>query len=445
MSIQNCKLKGQAREIVENVRQYFERQCGSVTKSIELTAEATKISTATVYRIKKEKIQHSADNPGKLLSTPDKKRVKKSPVTNIDSFDKTAIRNHIYSYYMRKEHPTMAKLLKSLAENDIFQGCRESLDKILKIHLGFKFKKFNGRKVLKERKDIRYWRTKYLRTILHEIEPHSNIVWTDETWVNANHTVKKCWTDESLNSTPKQPLGKGGRLILTHAGGSNGFIEGAKEIFRSKKTGDYHEEMNFDHFIKWFENNLLLKLNEPSVIVLDNAPYHSKVLNPAPTSNNSKEDMISWLRNTAGVAVDNSLRKEELYNMVKNHKVLIGRRYIVDELALKHGHRVVRLPPYHCEYNPIELIWANVKGFVARNNVSFTMADTEKLTHEAIERITAEDWRKAVDHCMELCRQAWEIDGSLSVLVPQVIITGDDSESDSDEDDSDDENIKPLQ
>jgi len=48
------------------------------------------------------------------------------------------------------------------------------------------------------------------------------------------------------------------------------------------------------------------------------------------------------------------------------------------------GHEVIRLPPYHCQYNPIELIWAQVKGEVVTKNSTFKIADVEKLMHEAI-------------------------------------------------------------
>jgi len=42
------------------------------------------------------------------------------------------------------------------------------------------------------------------------------------------------------------------------------------------------------------------------------------------------------------------------------------KKYKLDSVALQMGHEVVRLPPYHCQYNPIELIWAQVKGEVAK-------------------------------------------------------------------------------
>ncbi|KAL4119462.1 hypothetical protein QTP88_012269 [Uroleucon formosanum] len=34
------------------------------------------------------------------------------------------------------------------------------------------------------------------------------------------------------------------------------------------------------------------------------------------------------------------------------------------------GHEMVRLPPYHCQYNPIELIWAQVKSEVAKKKTA---------------------------------------------------------------------------
>ena len=47
---------------------------------------------------------------------------------------------------------------------------------------------------------------------------------------------------------------------------------------------------------------------------------------------------------------------------------LLFSRYRVDELAREKGHEVIRLPPYHCDLNPIEKVWAYEKGYVARHN-----------------------------------------------------------------------------
>ena len=42
--------------------------------------------------------------------------------------------------------------------------------------------------------------------------------------------------------------------------------------------------------------------------------------------------------------------------------------YKTDVVAEAVGHCVLRLSIAHCELNPIELIWAQVKGYAAKNN-----------------------------------------------------------------------------
>ena len=43
-----------------------------------------------------------------------------------------------------------------------------------------------------------------------------------------------------------------------------------------KTTGDYHDEMNSNHFEEWFHDKLLSNLNNNSLVVMDNALYHSR-------------------------------------------------------------------------------------------------------------------------------------------------------------------------
>ena len=66
-------------------------------------------------------------------------------------------------------------------------------------------------------------------------------------------------------------LGQNNRLIILHAGGEQGWIDGADLIFQSKKsTGDYHDEMTWKHFEERFHYTLLSKLPPNSIIVMDN-------------------------------------------------------------------------------------------------------------------------------------------------------------------------------
>lgn len=50
----------------------------------------------------------------------------------------------------------------------------------------------------------------------------------------------------------------------------------------------------------------------------------------------------------------------------------------MDKMSLSRGITVSSSPPYYCELNPIELIWAQVKGHVARENSSLTIADVQR-------------------------------------------------------------------
>jgi transposase len=60
-----------------------------------------------------------------------------------------------------------------------------------------------------------------------------------------------------------------------HAGNKDGFIEEEALAFSSNtKNPDYHGEMNQENFLRWFENQLLISLQEPSLIIMDNASYH---------------------------------------------------------------------------------------------------------------------------------------------------------------------------
>jgi hypothetical protein len=191
-----------------------------VTEDIEESAEVTEESNA---------------GPSRLV-TPGKKRKRVAKVTKLDSFQENGIRQHVYQYFLRREHPTLKKLTKTLAESGLFTGSRSSVRKI--VHsIGFFYGNLSGRNFLMEREDIVAWRCRFMREIRKE--DYKNVVWLDETWVNAGHAPKKIWQDNKKESMFKAPIGRGGRLIVLHAGTSVGFIPECLLIFKSKKTGHY--------------------------------------------------------------------------------------------------------------------------------------------------------------------------------------------------------------
>jgi hypothetical protein len=148
----------------------------------------------------------------------------------------------------------------------------------------------------------------------------------------------------------KDACGKGKRRIILHIGSNEGFIDGGLLLFEGSKSGDYHQEMNAT-ILKTLPNN--------AVIVLDNASYHSRKVEKIPTTSGRKGDIQNWLA-SKNIAFQAVMLKAELLVLVKRkHKF---ESYVVDELAAQEGKTVLRLPPYHCEFNPIELIWAQIKN-----------------------------------------------------------------------------------
>ncbi|VDH88880.1 Hypothetical predicted protein [Mytilus galloprovincialis] len=297
----------------------------------------------------------------------------------LDDFNRNVVKRTIYIYdmYRKKEVVSMPRLHEVLKEKDI----TASLSTVVRTvkSLGFRFsKKGSGRRHVVERDDVVALRHHYLRQIRKYRQQERHIVYLDETWLNSNHVVKGDWLDEPSTSMSvfephcagsgrSLPSGKGTRLIILDAGSSqHGLIPGVGLIFESKtNSSDYHDEMNSEHFTEWFRDTLIPRLSPQSVVVMDNAPYHSH-LDPesrAPSTGANKPGISAWLDKN-NVHYDPKMKKTGLLDLVNQHKP--QKKYVIDELAKAHGHVVLRLPPYHCELNPIEMVWSDLKGFVAR-------------------------------------------------------------------------------
>ena len=89
-----------------------------------------------------------------------------------------------------------------------------------------------------------------------------------------------------------------GLLYYVRTGGENGWVDGATLVFQSKKaTGNYHNEMTAQYFEEWFHDALMPNIQPNSLIVMDNAPYHSRRLEPVPTMSSRKQMIQDWLSN----------------------------------------------------------------------------------------------------------------------------------------------------
>ncbi|XP_026728002.1 uncharacterized protein LOC113494064 [Trichoplusia ni] len=374
------------------------------TDVINKTAEVMGISRATVNRFIKEYKTTGC------LKSPPKPSPRVSKIDTLDDMDLGAIRRKVHMFYFNNELPTIDKVLEAVNSDETLPSFkRTTFYKVLK-KLQFKYVKRNRKSALIDRDDIVLWRIKYLNTITKLRNEGKTIYYTDETWLNEGHTMNKVWQDETIKSVKeahhqglstglKNPSGKGKRLIVVHIGSNTGFLEGGELIFEAKKNdGDYHSEMDSYNFEKWF-GQILLKLDANSVIVMDNAPYHSRRKEKIPTSSNKKSELQAWLKEK-NISFEETEVKAQLLLKIKEVKD-IYQTYVVDEMAHEKGITVVRLPPYHSE---------------AIQNVA-----------------TEEAWQKCIDHVIKEEQKMLKIDGIIDDLVDRFIIHVGESSSESSE------------
>lgn len=253
------------------------------------------------------------------FSTLKKGKPKSRFRVGLDDFDYCVIRNMIYNFQLTlKDFPTINNLRKKLIEAINFKGCAETLRLILK-EMGFRFLKTdNNRRLLMEKHDIRLKRIKYLRGIQQLRNSGRNIVFMDESYVHTSHIKGKIWQDSSKKGI-KQPISKGERIIIVHAGNEKGFVPGALMLHKCVDSeGDYHKEINAERYQTWLRNQLIPNLPPNSVLVIDNAPYHKLSVKP-PNSNTPKPQMIAWLQQH-NIPHDPKKLKPDLYEIIKRQR-----------------------------------------------------------------------------------------------------------------------------
>ena len=182
------------------------------------------------------------------------------------------------------------------------------------------------------------------------------------------------------------PFSRRERLIVLHAGSKAEFLKGTELVWKAKSSnGDNHDELNGDNFFKWVKEKLIPHLPPKSVLIIDDAPYHNLQVDKCPTQASRKEDIQAWLTRQQ-IPFGATLLKAELLQICKQHKPTPS--FLLDNILKEYGHDCHRLPASHADLNSIELIWATMKGYIARRNVSFKMTDVLQLTHDAIAAVT---------------------------------------------------------
>lgn len=407
-SIQGKPLTSEVKKIVVSVKQYFDRHKFKPSEpSAKRAADALGIGQATVKRIMAD---YSRDPI--LLDQPSKIRGRPAHAVNVSYQE--AIRTFIRTANKDGEYITLSTIrnfLQETSEDESFHLA--TLARTLN-RWGFEFGQGTRSQHLKEKDHVIAARQRYIRKKRQNRSPGGDCntilpeVYLDESYVNKNHSNDFIWYSGEDGPWVQKPTGKGERLIIINAITKSGWVPNAKLVFKSTtKTGDYHGQMNWDLFEKWFTEMLLPNIPANSLIVMDNAPYHNILSeNSSPTPSCSKKKIMDWLEKNKIYCRDDCL-KPELVEIIK--KIAPEPIYKIDEIAKSFGHETLRTPPYHPELQPIETCWGVVKNHIARN-CDFTMKNLIKQLDNGFDKVTKETCTKIIEKIRKIEDEFWDDD-----------------------------------
>lgn len=275
----------QAQIIILLVADYLRRENIAENKLCGKLVEITKLNRRAIERL--------------LVNGPTGKKedsVRKHK-SRLDDFDFQSIRNTVYEFYSQNVIPTLSAILKKVRERLSCNLSKSSLHRAL-LSIGFKYKIYNRRSFVMESRRIQILRLQFLDKIKEYRNEGRNIVYLDETWFDTHDVVKKGWTDGTKRCTSNLPPSRGKRLLILHAGSANGWVKNC--LLLSSKciksaSADYHQDMNAELFETWVQTQLIPNLPENSVIVMDNASYHSRQIFRMPSMAMKKEDILKFM------------------------------------------------------------------------------------------------------------------------------------------------------
>ena len=410
-SIQGKPLTLEVKRVVVSVKLYFDSiKISPKESSTKRTADAVGIGEATVKRI-----MASYNKDPKLLDNCIKMRGR--PPHLVGETNQELVRDYVRTANKNGEYITLNDIKEFLKKNTLDESFHiATLARTLN-RWGYEFGKGTRSQHLKEKDYVIAARQRYLRAMRENRNKAGAIIrdeiYLDESYVNKNHSNDYIWYSGEDGPWVQKPTGKGDRLIIMNAISNDGWIPGAKLVFKStRKTGDYHGQMNWELFKKWFVEMLLPNIPQNSIIIMDNASYHNRLSESSPpTFLSAKSKIIEWLDDNK-ITHKKDLLKAELVEIL--NKKAPSPIFEIDEVAEKHGHKILRTPPYHPELQPIEICWGVVKNHVARN-CDFSMNNLTEQLDAGFRKVTKSTCVKIIKKIRKVENKFWKDDKKIDL------------------------------
>ena len=163
---------------------------------------------------------------------------------------------------------------------------------------------------------------------------------------------------------------------------------------KEDSTGDYHKVFDGNNFLQWWKEQLLPALGEEKhIIIMDNASYHCVLPPSVPKLNAKKQVLVEYLQ-SKGIEFSPEETLVVIRQRVKLAKAMEKPMTVL--LAEEAGHKVLFTPPYHSDLQPIELLWAKLKGNIGRKYSKDTTMTVlkQRLDEEFNKSVT---WHQSVE------------------------------------------------
>lgn len=125
----------------------------------------------------------------------------------------------------------------------------------------------------------------------------------------------------------------------------------------------------------------------------------------------------------------------DLHTIIRIHEPAF-KIFEIDGILEEAGHSVLRLPPYHPELNPMKMVWASLKSYVAERHVNCSVEQVTELCSHFFDSFATEKWKIRCELAKE-CEQCFmAVEPMLETLMDTVILNlpGEGHDSDSEDD-----------